>query len=111
MQAIPLTATPYFRSRIMSKLPRGLRRKHVLRAGTWLRIRVLDGALSLVDDSEHERSLCTKDTSASVAPGVLHHAEGAGRPVRFQLELYRVAPQAREDLARWENEGGSARRC
>lgn len=108
MQSLPSNATRYFRSGALSKLPLGMRRQHALRKGTWIRLRVLDGALALVDDVQNERVVCQRGGSADIAPEVPHHAELSGPDVRFTIELYRlqggVAPG--DDEGRWENEGG-----
>jgi tellurite resistance-related uncharacterized protein len=108
MQTLPSNATRYFRSGALSKLPLGMQKQHALREGVWIRLRVLDGALALVDDVKNERVTCERGASADIPPRVRHHAEPSGPDVRFTVELYRLGRgmPAGDDEGRWENEGG-----
>jgi tellurite resistance-related uncharacterized protein len=110
MQTLPSNATRYFRSRTLAGLPLGMRRQHALREGVWIRLRVLDGALALVDDVQNERVTCERGSSTDIPPRVRHHAELSGPDVRFTVELYRLPRGASrgDDEGRWENEGGPA---
>lgn len=119
MSSLPLGAARYFRSAIFSSVPRGQKRNHRLRSDVWSRIHVLDGALALIaadSGQSRRRGLPEPDQIVhagellDVEPGILHHLEPVGDDVRFVVHLYRVPPRdlSRNELARWENEGGRA---
>lgn len=111
MSSLPLGAARYFRSAIFSAVPRGLEREHTLRMDVWSRIRVLDGALTVVTGPSGTSNALHAGELLDVEPGVPHHLEPSGPAVKFVLHLYRVWPDTtRDDVARWENEGGSPQR-
>lgn len=119
MSSLPLGAARYFRSAIFSSVPRGQKRDHRLRSDVWSRIHVLDGALALIAADNDQRKAARGPARegdqivhagelVDVEPGILHHIEPVGADVRFVVHLYRMPPRdlLRNDLARWENEGG-----
>lgn len=108
MHSLPLGAARYFRSAVFSAVPPGQRREHTLRSDVWSRIRVLEGSLTVVAARERSRSVVRAGELLDVEPGVPHHLESSGSEVSFVVHLYRVWPDGmRNDVARWENEGGS----
>jgi tellurite resistance-related uncharacterized protein len=110
MSSLPLGATRYFRSEVFSTVPQGQKRDHRLRCDVWSRIHVLDGALTLVAEKSVLGNVVHAGELVDVAPGMLHHLEPSASDLRFVVHLYRVVPDStRNDLARWENEGGALR--
>lgn len=109
MSSMPLGAARYFRSAIFSAIPPGQKREHTLRRDVWSRIRVLAGALTVVTGRNRNSKAVHAGELLDVEPGVPHHLEpSAGSGVEFVVHLYRVCPDTtRDDVARWENEGGS----
>jgi tellurite resistance-related uncharacterized protein len=111
MSSLPLGATRYFRSGVFSTVPRGQTRDHRLRFDVWSRIHVLDGALTLVAGKGGAGNVAHAGELLDVEPGMLHHLEPVASDLRFVVHLYRVPSDAtRNDVARWENEGGKALR-
>jgi quercetin dioxygenase-like cupin family protein len=111
MHSLPLGAVRYFRSEVFSAVPHGQYREHSLRYDVWSRIRVLDGALTMVTRGKKPREIVHAGDLFDVEPGVPHHLEAVGPSVSFVVDLYRVWPDTmRIDIARWENEGGTALR-
>jgi mannose-6-phosphate isomerase-like protein (cupin superfamily) len=107
MSSLPLGAARYFRSAIFSAIPPGQEREHTLREDVWSRIRVLAGALTVVSGRNRKSALRAGEL-LDVEPGVPHHLEPSESGVKFVVHLYRVWPDTtRDDVARWENEGGS----
>lgn len=108
MSSLPLGAVRYFRSAIFSAIPPGQEREHTLRQDVWSRIRVLAGALTVVTGRQRKNNALHAGEVLDVEPGVPHHLERAGTGLKFVVHLYRVWPDTtRDDVARWENEGGS----
>lgn len=111
MSSLPLGASRYFRSAIFAAVPRGQEREHTLRQDVWSRIHVLDGSLTVVSGRYRKRQRLRAGELADLEPGVSHHLEASGPDLQFVVHLYRVWPDTtRDDLARWENEGGSPQR-
>jgi tellurite methyltransferase len=68
-------------------LPPGLRRGHRVAAGTWGRIRVVDGALRFVTDSRTPIDVVISAGAAqAIPPDVVHEVEPQGS-VRFFVEF------------------------
>lgn len=90
--ALPAGAEPY--STIgpfdAQSLPKGLRGKHNLKAGTWGLLRLGEGSLRFVwDDAAGGAEDLIAPASLVVPPQVLHHVEGDG-PFSVTIAFHRA---------------------
>lgn len=67
-------------------IPKGLLNNHATKAGTWGKIRVLEGALTFTIDGQQAIEL--KATETSHIPPQILHAVKANNSVRFYVEFY-----------------------
>lgn len=88
--SLPYRTTPVFDE---YTLPRGLRRSHSTKPGTWGIIRVLEGQLRLAFSSGGGTPrLLTPGSPGLVRPEQLHWVEPVG-PMRMQVEFYDAPPE------------------
>ena len=73
-------------------IPAGLLRAHTTKAGSWARIRVLEGALHYrIGGALPEEYVLRPGEDGIIEPEVPHEVEAAGS-VRFYVEFLRRAP-------------------
>jgi tellurite resistance-related uncharacterized protein len=91
MKALPPDVVAYKRTAELteSTVPAGLLSRHTTKAGTWGRIRVLQGLLRYrILEPVREEHLLSPEVSGVVEPQVPHEVEVLG-PVRFYVEFLR----------------------
>jgi tellurite resistance-related uncharacterized protein len=83
----PTGRTPEFTE---ATIPAALLRAHTTKAGSWARIRVLEGALHYrIRGPAQEDHLLHPGEDGIIEPEVPHEVEASG-PVRFYVEFLRV---------------------
>lgn len=90
MKMLPAHLNPQQRTDIFTNdtIPKGLLRDHQLKAGTWGKIEVLKGKLSLrFVNEEDDTHVITKGNPGYVPPTKLHQIE-ASEEVEFFIEFY-----------------------
>lgn len=89
----PFKAAPNFTTDVFDEntLPDKLQKEHSLRAGTWGRIRVLEGKIRYVIPETGNEIVLDPSTPGIIRPEQIHHVALMG-PVKMQVEFYESPP-------------------
>lgn len=75
-----------------ASIPTGLLASHSTRSGTWGRLEVLEGCVTLVFEDDQERPIeVSAGTTEAIPPRRPHHLRLTG-PVLLRVRFYRLAP-------------------
>lgn len=85
---LPYRSTPVFDE---SSLPKGLKKAHLTKKGTWGLLELVSGKLVYVLENSQARIEMSAGDLQIIKPEVLHHVELID-PVKMQVHFYRSRP-------------------